>query len=70
MDLTQFEVHHSERVRTSVPRMDSARWVKAKLFGSEIEQTVWLQNETVMGYWIQIDPDGPYRLVEEITELC
>jgi hypothetical protein len=69
MDLTQFEVHHSERVRTSVPRMDSARYVKAKLFGLPTEMTVWLQNETPMGYWIQIDPDGPYRLVEEITEL-
>lgn len=70
MDLTQFEIHHNERVlryRYFVPRMDSARYVKAKLFG--LQMTVWLQNETAMGYWIQIDPDGPYRLVEEITEL-
>ncbi len=50
-----------------VPQMESARWVKAKLLGCEL--TCWLQNETAFGYWVQFDPEAPYRLVEEIKEL-
>jgi hypothetical protein len=45
------------------------RWVEALFPGLD---DVWMrarvQNETVWGYWVQFDPDGPYRLVEEIRE--
>lgn len=54
-------------MRWDVPKMETARWVKAKLFGSEM--TAFLQNETVMGYWVQFDPDGQFRLVEKIEEI-
>ena len=47
--------------------MRSARWVRAPLAGQWL--SAWLQNESAEGYWVQFDPDGPYRLVEEIEEV-
>jgi hypothetical protein len=41
------------------------RWVKAKVFGTLVD--VWLQARTLDGnYWVQISPDGPFRLVDQI----
>lgn len=50
----------------NVPQMNSARFVKAPLLG--VWTSAWLQNETVEGYWVQFDPDGPFRLVGDILE--
>lgn len=52
---------------TNVPRMATARWVLAPLLGTWL--TAWLQNETIDGYWVQFDPDAPFRRVNGIKEI-
>lgn len=44
-----------------------ARNVEAFIFGQFLP--AWMQAKTEQGYWVQIDPEGPYRLVQEIREV-
>lgn len=44
-----------------------ARNVEAFVFGKWLP--AWMQAKTEQGYWVQIDPEGPYRLVQEIKEV-
>lgn len=65
------ELAPGKDVKTSwqIPRMPSARFVEAELLNG-CWLRVWLQNETVYGYWVQdYEAEGPYRLVEEIREI-
>lgn len=41
---------------------DNERWGFSVIWGHEMR--VFLQAKDESGFWVQIDPDGPYRLVD------
>lgn len=63
------EVSSMAEVRQSwnPPLGPNPRWVKAKLFGREFP--VWLRSETAEGFWVQLDPEGPFYLVDSVKEM-
>jgi hypothetical protein len=46
----------------SIP--DSGRWVQVMVCGALVN--AWLQAKAPNGFWVQIDSDGPFRLVSQI----
>jgi len=64
------ERHHHTESRWDIPldEANAGRWVEAQLFGTWM--SCWYQAPAEGGgYWVQFDPDSPFRRVAEIREL-
>lgn len=53
-------------IRRADDILEGDRWVFATLCGTLLP--AWLQATTSEGHWVQFDPDGPFRLVDEVQK--